>query len=252
MIAIEDIRKHINTDIKIKEKRPNIYQIFAPFFHEDGDMVEMFLEETVQGTLRFCDYGLTAMKLSYYLENLTPTNQKVYNEILKENLLNDEDGNIFLETNLSNLNTNFLHFAETLSKISSLKYFDSHRQKNIFYDVLSEMILTAFSEEQVKKDFVPIKEYPENKVDYAFQGKGRSLYLFGVKDTVKALQVVTSCLEFKQKGSKHQSIVVYDDFSNLNLSTSTVAKLLRNTDKQFMDLNQFREEGQNYINEMIA
>lgn len=59
-------------------------------------------------------------------------------------------------------------------------------------------------------------------------------------------------LEFKQKCSKRQSVVLYDDFSNLKLSTSIVAKLLRNTDKQFMDLNQFREEGKNYINEMIA
>ena len=252
MIAVEEIKKHISIDIKIKEKRPHIYQIFAPFFHEDGDMVEMFLEQTINGTLRFCDFGLTAMKLSYYLENLNNTNKKVYNDILKENSLDEEDGNIFLETNLTNLNTNFLHFAETLSKISSLKYFDSHRQKNIFYDVLSDMIKETFQNTNVKKDYVPIKEYPENKVDYAFKGKGRDLYLFGVKDNVKALQVVTSCLEFKQMGSKHQSIVVYDDFSNLNLSKGTVSKLLRNTDKQFMDLNQFREEGQNYISEMIA
>ena len=65
MIAVEEIKKYINIDIKIKEKRPHIYQIFAPFFHEDGDMVEMFLEQTINGTLRFCDFGLTAMKLSY-------------------------------------------------------------------------------------------------------------------------------------------------------------------------------------------
>lgn len=251
MIAIEEIKKYINIDIKIKEKRPNIYQIFAPFFHEDGDMVEMFIEYT-NDKLRFCDYGLTAMKLSYYLDNLTPTNQKVYNEILKENSLDEEAGNIFLETDLKNLNSNFLHFAETLSKISSLKYFDSHRQKSIFYEVLSNLITDSYKTIDVKKDFVPIKEYPENKVDYAFLGKDRSVYLFGVKDTVKALQVVTSCLEFKQKESKYRSIVVYDDFSQLNLSTATVAKLLRNTDKQFMDLNQFKEEGQPYIADLVA
>lgn len=89
MLSVEDIKKHINTDIKIKAKRPKIYQIYVPFFHEDGDMVEMFLEETVNGNLRFCDYGLTAMKLSYYLENLTDTNKKVYNNILKENALDE-------------------------------------------------------------------------------------------------------------------------------------------------------------------
>ncbi len=125
MITIDDVKNYINTDIKIKEKRPNIYQIIAPFFHEDGDMVEMFLEVGQDNALRFCDYGLTAMKLSYYLEALSKTNQRVYNEILKENSLDQESGNIFLDTDLDNLNTDFLHFAETLSKISSLKYFDS-------------------------------------------------------------------------------------------------------------------------------
>ena len=249
---LEDIKTNIDTDITIKEKRPNIYQIFAPFFHEDGDMVEIFLEETQQGTLRFCDYGLTAMKLSYYLDNLTPTNQKVYNDILKENSLNDEDGNIFLETTLDNLNTNFLHFAETLSKISGLKYFDKHRQKNIFYDVLSDVVMSSFQNIPVEKNYIPVKEYPENKVDYAFRGKNKHIYLFGVKDTVKALQVVSSCLEFKQKNTKFQSVVVYDNFSDLNFSTGTVAKLLRCTDKQFMDLEQFKDEGQSYITELIA
>ncbi|MDD3593946.1 MAG: DUF1828 domain-containing protein [Candidatus Gastranaerophilales bacterium] len=252
MITIDDVKKYINTEIKIKEKRPNIYQIIAPFFHEDGDMVEMFLEVNQNNMLRFCDYGLTVMKLSYYLEELSKTNQRVYNEILKENSLDQENGNIFLDTDLDNLNTDFLHFAETLSKISSLKYFDSHRQKSIFYDVLSELISDSFKDINVKKDFVPIKEYPENKVDYAFEGKERSLYLFGVKDNNKALDVVASCLEFKQKGSKAQSVVVYDDFSKMNLSTRTLARLLRNTDKQFMDLTQFKEEGQNYISGMIA
>lgn len=252
MIGVNEIKENINSEIKIKVKRPNVYQIIAPFFHEDGDMVEMFLEETNDGTLRFCDYGLTAMKLSYYLDNLTPTNEKVYYEILKENALDDEDGNIFLTTDLSNLNTNFLHFAETLSKISSLKYFDSTKQKSMFYDVLSRLIEQSFSSLSFKKDFIPIKEFPENKVDYAFTGRDRAVYLFGIKDNLKALQVVTSCLEFKQKETKYQSVVVYDDFSSLNLSRGTVAKLLRNTDKQFMDLNQFQEEGPRYINEMIA
>jgi len=250
MSLIQQIKENINTNIEIKEKRPYIYQIYAPFYHEDGDMVEIFVEES-NGKLKICDYGLTLMKLSYYLDDLKGTNKKVYHEILKENYLDEIDGNIFIETDLKNLSTNFLHYASSISKVSSLKYFDKHKQKSMFYDILFQFIENKFQDLNPKKDIAPLEKMPDNKVDFVFESDKKPIYLFGVKNELQALKVITSCLEFKQEKLKYKSIVVYEDFEK-NLSGNTRLKLIRNTDKQFVNLPQFYEEGHDYIQSEVA
>lgn len=123
----EIILSNINTTIEIKEKRPDLYQVYAPFYHEDGDMVEVFVEKAPNNPekIRICDYGLTLMKLSYDLE-LKGENQKVYNQILLENKLDEIEGNIFLESEIESLNSSFLHYVQSISKISSLHYFKNN------------------------------------------------------------------------------------------------------------------------------
>jgi hypothetical protein len=56
-----------NINLSFREKRPGIYKILAPFFYEDGDMYDIFIQKqpSVEGLLRISDFGLTLMKLLY-------------------------------------------------------------------------------------------------------------------------------------------------------------------------------------------
>jgi hypothetical protein len=44
MDILETLRTEFNSHIAFREKRPGIIQVFAPLFHEDGDMVDIFLD----------------------------------------------------------------------------------------------------------------------------------------------------------------------------------------------------------------
>ena len=49
------------------ERRPGIYQLIVPILHEDGDMVDIYLQDSPRGPgdVRICDFELTLMRLSY-------------------------------------------------------------------------------------------------------------------------------------------------------------------------------------------
>ena len=63
---IDLLKQQFNNRIDIREKRPGIYQLIAPFYYEDGDMMDIFIQESSsEGKLRICDYGMALMRLSY-------------------------------------------------------------------------------------------------------------------------------------------------------------------------------------------
>jgi hypothetical protein len=41
MSPLDHLRSEFNGHIAFKEKRPGILQVFAPLFHEDGDMIDI-------------------------------------------------------------------------------------------------------------------------------------------------------------------------------------------------------------------
>ncbi len=254
MNFIKKIKQSINFELDLIEKRPNIYQVVAPYYYEDGDMIEFYISLAEnEKTLIFSDFGSTFMKLSYYLDNIGKdnTNTKVLKEIINENHMDINNGSIILKSSWENLSSSFIHFASTLCKISSLKYFNSCRHKSIFYEILNNFVESEFDKHYFQKDYTPINALPENKVDYLFKNNNKNIFLFGVKDDTKALKITNTCLEFKMHNLKYKSIVVYENFQQ-NLSDGVKARILRTTDKQFLDLEQFKAESKEYINLELA
>lgn len=66
MLNLDELKRQFNI-IDFREKRPGIFKVLLPFFHEDGDMYDVFIEE-INDYIRISDYGLTMMKLSYNFE----------------------------------------------------------------------------------------------------------------------------------------------------------------------------------------
>ena len=58
MNYIDKLSDGFNNHVAVREKRPGVMKLIVPIFHEDGDMVDIFLEELNDGRVRVSDRGL--------------------------------------------------------------------------------------------------------------------------------------------------------------------------------------------------
>jgi len=58
MNILDILSQQFNAQVALHEKRPGIQQLFAPLFHEDGDMMDIFLD--CLGTFRLMERRLCA------------------------------------------------------------------------------------------------------------------------------------------------------------------------------------------------
>jgi hypothetical protein len=45
-IYLQKLKKQFNDKVEFREKRKGVKQLIAPFFHEDGDMIDIFLTDS--------------------------------------------------------------------------------------------------------------------------------------------------------------------------------------------------------------
>ena len=71
----------------VYERRPGKYQLIVPILHEDGDMLDIYLQDSPLSDdyVRVCDYGLTLMRLSYTFDLTTDSQQRIFDSILVNN-----------------------------------------------------------------------------------------------------------------------------------------------------------------------
>ena len=234
---LENIKLSFNNRVNIREKRPGIYQLILPIYHEDGNMVDVFIEEK-NGTFCLSDFGMTLMRLSYSYEIDTPNKETIFQKILSENRLTEENGSITYITKKESLYTDILHVTQAYMKIGSMRYFKREIIESLFYEILEEIIMKYLSEYKPKSKILPLPERDDLEVDYEFSPNGHPVYLFGVKDVSKARLATISCLEYQKANLKFRSFIVHEDFEKL--SRKDRSRLTNACDKQFTSLDDFK------------
>lgn len=234
---LEYIKQSFNNRINIREKRPGIYQLIVPLYHEDGDMIDIFIEEKM-GNYYLCDYGMTLMRLSYSYEIDTPNKESIFQRILSENRLEEINGNISFVTKKESLYTDIMHISQAYMKIGSMRYFKREVVESLFYELLNEIVTKELTEYKPKINVLPIPERDDLEADYEFIPNGHPVYLFGVKDAAKARLSTISCLEYQKANLKFRSFIVHDDFEKLPRKDRT--RLTNACDKQFTSLDDFK------------
>jgi len=238
------LAKQFNGRIRVSEKRPGIYQLFLPLFHEDGDMIEMYLNKE-NGMWKICDYAMTYMRLSYSYKADTENKEKIFQKIISENGLNEENGNIYITANDEGLYPSLLQFATGVSKVSSMRYFKREIIESLFFEMLEEFIFSELQTYKPEKNVLPITEREDLEVDFAFHPNGYPVYLFGVKDVAKARLSAICCLEFQKQQQKFRSYIVHEDFEKLPKKDR--ARLTSACDKQFISLDDFQENAIKFL-----
>jgi hypothetical protein len=142
MINLEILKRGFN-NIDFREKRPNIYKVIVPFFYEDGDMYDVFIEESPEkpNCIRISDYGLSLMRLSYSFDLDTEHKNDVLEDIIIQNRCNFENGNIYLDINPEQFTGGLYQFAQVISKITNIDIISRETLKSYFSELLEEFIL---------------------------------------------------------------------------------------------------------------
>lgn len=128
-----------------KKNVPGILQVFAPLFHEDGDMIDIFLDLPINGspTVRISDHGLTLMRLSYSFDIDTPNKRRIFNRMVSESGIQEQNGVLFVDARWESLYPALLQFAQLVTKVANMQLFKREVIQSMFYELLEEFI--AFS-----------------------------------------------------------------------------------------------------------
>ncbi|MFA5728331.1 MAG: DUF1828 domain-containing protein [Candidatus Neomarinimicrobiota bacterium] len=242
----EEITRYLNPNFGLIEKRVGIFQLIAPFYHEDGDMVEIYLEPLNQlNRVKISDFGMTIMRLSYSFDVDTPNKEKIFNRIIDSNQLSIRDGELYLETDVNSLQNSIFQFAQTIGKISNMALYQREVIQNLFFEMLDQYVDENLSNYYPQKNFYPIPGHDEYMVDYCFNHSQRPIYLFGVNSQSNARLVTISCLKFLQEKMPFKSVVVLESIDVM--SRKDIARLMSVADKQFPDLDDFRNNSVEYF-----
>ena len=146
MISLDVLREQFNGRVELRERRPGVYQLIAPLYHEDGDMVDVYLEATGNGLIRVCDHAMTLMRLSYSFDLDTPNKEKIFQRILAENRVSEDRGNLFLDARRESLYPAVLQFAQALLKVSNMRLYKRAVIQSLFYEMLEEYVTTQLAQ----------------------------------------------------------------------------------------------------------
>jgi len=241
---LDAINKQFNQHASVKQKRPGIYQIFLPIYHEDGDMIDLFVRQEGKKYI-LSDYGLTLQRLAYTYDIDTEHKEKVLQKIISENNLIDDDGNIGLETSAKSIFNDIMHITQSFAKIGSMGYFKREVIENMFYEILDEFVFNELIEFKPTKGYYPISERTDLQVDYKFTPNGHDVFLFGVKDSTQAKLATICLLEFQKAKINYRGIVVNEDFNSLPKNDRT--RLTNACDKQFTSIDEFKSSAKSFL-----
>lgn len=248
MISLENVQKILGNKFYFEAVDNNTYQIFAPLFHEDGDMMSIYItKEADSNNYIIRDFGNTLMRLSYSFDLNTSNKKNVLNNIIIQNRGDLIDDEIIINCKESYLPDAILQYSQIVSKVSNMDILNRNNVSNLFYDYLNEYVEKHLSKFTPNKKVQPIRNRSDLVVDWAFPKtkKGDDLFLFGVKDNSKAKDVTICCLEFKQIHLPFKSIIVYENMDDI--SQKEKFRLTNIADKQFTSLDSFMDQAQEYL-----
>ncbi len=246
IIIKETLSKQFNNFIELKEKRKGIFQLFAPLYHSDGDMMDLYLVPDLDNdNIRICDYGLTLMRLSYTFDIDTTNKEKIFNKILSESGIKNDQENLYIETKLDMIYPSLMQFVQAITKIVNMKLYRREIIHSLFFEMLEEFVETKLVNFKPQKSFFPLPEHDEYEVDYCFNGRERPIYLFGVNSNDRARLATIACQKFIAEKLKFRSLIVFDNYENL--SKKDFKRLMSAADKEYPSYDEFQNNAIEFL-----
>ena len=235
----------------VYERRPGNYQLIIPMLHEDGDMVDVYLQDSPlgEGYARICDFGMAQMRLSYTFDVNTPARRDIFESILINNGVNNDEGNLYIDAPIDTLYESILQFVGCVQKVCNMRYWNKEVVRSAFYDDLGRYVTADLNHFSPVADHEPLADYPLS-VDWGLSHNGRDLYVFGVRGNDKAKNVAICLLEFQKAQLPFISFVVHENMAELGRKETLY--LTRNADTQYPVLDDFRKKAIGDIDRFVG
>lgn len=207
--------KLLCADVRVVQRGDRL-MVLTPFFFPDGDGYVLYLEERPGGIVRFSDGGHTLMHLSYEMDidKLNEgTRERVFRQILSNYGVQEQEGEIFLETPQAELGQALFRLGQALTSIGDLSFLNRVRVESTFYDDLDKVLTRLIPSEMIQRDYV-IETMANGEVypiDYRIEGKQNQLFLFGIPNRDKARLVTVVLERLLREQLEFDSLLVFED-----------------------------------------
>lgn len=241
----------MNGKLSFAPASPDSLRVLAPFFHEDGDMYDIFLCE-VDRQLQICDFGMTLMRLSYETDLDTDGKMRCFSRVAANSGVTFDRGNLVMNTSYETFFTDLMQYQIAVSKISNLNILKREMVSNLFLEHLSHFISERLGEtyKNIQPHFHPTGE-AGYEVDFAIlDKKEKPIYIMAVKDSISALRATALCLRVSNLQINHTSIAVHD--SSAIIASRDKDALTNAVDKQYTSLNDFEANSIRFISRQIS
>ena len=248
----QELQERFVTSFDFYERRPGQFQVILPIQHEDGDMVELYLVDSPFGDryIRICDFGLSLMRLSYTYDVSTVARQRIFDSILINNGISNDNANLYIDSRIESVYESILQFAGCVLKVCNLRYWHREATQNVFYQDLAAFVSEELIEFEPLQDQAPLAEYPIISVDWTLRWRQRMFYLFGVSSNDKAKSVSICLLELHKAHVNFISLVVHQDIERLGQRDRL--HLTQSADIEYVQLDDFRQKASSDLRRVAA
>jgi len=251
MTQIHDVsnllERQFGSGVGVEEVNHNVFRIYAPFFHEDGDMLSMYIDLSSDNMI-IRDFGSTLMRVAYTFDFESENKRRILNDIVGSYngmLVNDE---MIMNTSESNLAMTVYHFSQLIAKASNIDILQREAVRSLFFEYLNDFIEINLSNYEIVRNIAPSSD-KSLVVDYEIKAQ-RPIYLFGVNGDSKASKTIISCLNFQREKLPFRSLIVHENIESL--SSFNRRQITNAADKQFDSFDSFSTDGKAYFEREIA
>jgi hypothetical protein len=248
---VENILKGINESFQTKLENKTLI-ITTPFFHPDGDYIDVFLSEE-NGEIRLTDAGLTFMKLSgEALDYRTDARTEIVNNILATYNMKIDSGELTIKTDLTHIGADITMFLQGLVKIVDLLFTKKEVARSVLLEELDVFLHEKIRDKEIHKNWTHPeldreKYYP---VDFHIRDGKNPVFLFGVTSSGKCKDATITCYHYKRLKFDFLSIGVFDRFEEIYKRDE--AKLMDVSDKLFSEFKTNQEDIIKYIYRFLS
>lgn len=202
-------------DVAVRDMGNDAVQIALPFSARDGDGFTTLVQRKSAGWL-IHDAGTTMMRLSYehdVNDLLAGTRGRLFEQILTETGLTNNDGELGLEVAPDALMHGLFTFGQGLTRIYDLTLWTRLRTENTFQDDLARHLRSILGDHEMIAGYsVPgVADADHYLVDFYIPTPRDPLYLFAVSGKDKA-RLATIVLErLLRTGLRFDSMVVFQN-----------------------------------------
>lgn len=249
---LQILKDGFNTHVEVKMVRPNLYQIFCPFYHPDGDMVNIYIKEEGSKTV-IQDMGLTLMRLSYDFELDSENKQKLFREILTNYQVGEEEGNLYLvAAKKEEIFPCVMQLITVVLKVSNLNFLKRETIRSLFYEMFDEFMDSKFKTSNMIKDWQPdFDKNQEYLAPYAILKKStKPIVVFPILDNAKCADSTIILLKYENVGLQINTITVFED--QTVIERKKLARLTDAVEKQFSSFEANKDKIGTYIENLIG